>query len=224
MSGARSREHAANKQAVTNYNGSGSHMVKNKSVQQERNYSDTYGDPVGGASGEGQRKRRKMKMWVIIALLALGGVLAYFYFGDSNAEPQVANNEVTVDSTQIEIIETPYQKQTEQKEKRIQKQEIKAQPERPQEVTPKPVNEEPAKEVKYAPNGEPLLEKPKYPKNGNLTKEWLKKKKEYDEQQLRIIEWREKHGANSVYVEYKEPSFEEFLAYRLSRSNRVAYL
>lgn len=223
MSGARSAAHAANKKAVINYNGSGSHIVENKSVQKEQKYSDTYGDPVGGATGEGQKKRRKMKTWIILALLAIGGILAYSYFGGSNAEPQVAN-EVTVDSTQVEEIETPYQKRLEQEEKRIQEQETKSQPNCSQEVTPEPVNEEPVKEVKYAPNGEPLLEKPEYPKNGNFSQEWLKKKKEYDEQQLRIIEWREKHG--TVYIEYKEPSFEEFLAasYRLSRRNRVAYL
>ena len=53
MAGARSRANAADKQAVTNYNGTGNHRVSDKSVSKERRYSDTYG-PIGGATGEGQ--------------------------------------------------------------------------------------------------------------------------------------------------------------------------
>ena len=211
MAGARSRANAANKQAVTNYNGTGNHRVSDKSVSKERRYSDTYG-PIGGATGEGQRKRKKMKgLWILIFLmLVLGGFLAYhLYFGkDKTASQQIAK-EVTVDSTEVSS-----QKRLEQV-KRIQEQEAK---QRSQEVKPEPVNEEPAKKVEYAPNGEILLEMPEFPEDGNFTPEWLERKKKWDEQQLRIMEWREQHP-NSVYIEYNEPLFDEFLAsnYRLSR-------
>lgn len=211
MSGTRSRENAANRQAVTNYNGTGNHRVSNKSVAQERRYSATYGNPVGGATGEGQRKRKKMKgLWLLIFLiLALGSYLTYLLLEGDKSSPQVAN-EVTVDSTEVSS-----QKRLEQV-KRIQEQEAK---QRSQEAKPEPVNEEPAKKVEYAPNGEILLEMPEFPEDGNFTPEWLERKKKWDEQQLRIMEWREQHGSNSVYIEYKEPSFDEFLVsnYRLSR-------
>lgn len=215
MSGARSEEHAANKKAVIDYNGTGSHRVSDKSVSKEKSYSDTYG-PIGGATGEGHKKRKKMKgLWLLIFLiLALSGFLTYLLLRGDKSAPQIAN-EVTVDST-----EASYQKRIEQ-EKRIQKQEAK---QRSQKVVePEPVNEEPAKKIEYAPNGEPLLEMPEFPEDGNFTPEWLERKKKWDEQQLRILEWKEQHGPNSVYIEYKESSFEELVAsnYRLRRYRRT---
>ena len=224
MAGTRSAEHAANRKAVINYNGTGDHIVDKKSVEKEKNYSRTYGNSVGGATGDGQRKRKKMKgLWVLIFLLAIGGILTCtYFFSKDKSTPQVAT-EVTVDSTAASRPERVVEP-----EKRIQQQETKIQQQHSQvqAVEPKPVNEEPTKPVKKvetAPNGEPLLEMPEFPEDGNFTPEWLERKKYWDEQQMRIIEWKEQHGPNSVYIEYKELSLEEFIVfnYRQNRHYRV---
>jgi len=207
MAGARSRENAANKKAVIDYNGTGSHRVSDKSVKKEESYSNTYGPVSSGATGEGHRKTKKMKgLWVLIFLIvALSGLLVYLLLRGDKSAPQIAN-EVTVDST-----EASYQKRLEQ--------EIKVQ-QRSQEVEPEPASEnpEPAKKTKHESDNDPELLREILESPEDITPEWLE-----SEQQLRVMKWRELYGPNSVYIEYREPSFEEILAsnYHLSRRYRT---
>lgn len=173
--------------------GKRTNKVKEKAMKDYGYQTDVYADDFG----DNQRGTKKTVMWCLTAILILLGALAYIQYNKKKASNAIARVEVldTISASRVAPM-----------------QEMKRQPVQPvqQEVTTVPESEpeqkqqaaEPEKPVKtepeYAPNGEVLIQKPVYPKNGfdsyEEQEEYFKALEDYKRQQKEISDWKIQHG------------------------------
>lgn len=163
-------------------------------------FSDGPG-PANRHSDNTERRPRKMKGvgLLVILFVALLALLIYHRSRLKKSEGAIANTEVldTISATRVSQVQE------------MKKQSVPVQPVQ-QEVTtvpePEPEQkqqaaEEPEKPIKtepeYAPNGEVLIQKPVYPKNGfdsyQEQENYFNTLQEYWKQQRRISDWKIQH-------------------------------
>lgn len=153
-------------------------------------YADDFGDNQGGT--------KKTVMWCLIAILVLLGILAYHLY-NKNVPDAIAGTEVEVLDT---ISASRVSQVPEMKKQSVQpvQQEVATvpEPEPEQKQQAAPEQEKPVKtESEYAPNGEILIQKPVYPKNGfdsyQEQEDYFNTLEEYWKQQRRISDWKIQH-------------------------------
>jgi hypothetical protein len=141
------------------------------------------------------KKRKRMRLWVIIALLI--GSAAYFTFNYVKSNPtdsfSEAKENVRTEKSVKDSTSVKEQKSTRPASEKEAKREVN-------------------KTTKYFPEEEALIERPVCPKRFNSSEEveeFHKLLNKYNEQQKKINEW--KHRGNTVYIRYKDHRIEDYL-------------
>lgn len=149
--------------------------------------------------GDNQGGTKKTIMWCLIAIMILIGALAYIQYNKKKAANAIAK----VEALDLDTISASRVSQVQEMRKQSSvhpvQQEVttvpEPEPEQKQQAEPE---QEPTKtEPEYAPNGEVLIQKPVYPKDGfdsyQEQEEYFNTLQEYWKQQRRISDWKIQH-------------------------------
>ena len=156
-------------------------------------YADDFGDNQGGT---------KKTVMCIIAILISIGILVYYHHGKKGASVDIAKTEVLdLDTTVVQVAQVPQQVQEKKKQHPVQQKAVTVSKQQaapaPEPEKPTTAKDESKAELKYAPNGEVLIEKPAYPKNGfgsiQERENYFNTLEEYRKQQRRISDWKIQH-------------------------------
>lgn len=196
MAGNRSRRRALLKNIEKWFNGREDRSVNNNDVERNRKMINHRINGWSSAFDDDPKKRKRMRLWLIIALLI--GSAAYFTFDyvKSNSFIEAEKAVKTEESVKTEKSVKDSTSVKEQKHPAVL-------PEAKREVNT----------TKYFPEEEALIERPIHPKKGfkssDEAEEFHKLLSRYNEQQKKINSWKEK--GNTVFIQYKDRRIEDYL-------------